>query len=306
MIDWAGVDDERRQFCAEVVHAALTVITTSAAAMPDRPGPSVLDELLALLQPGALRARARESPGEFAAVIELADRLDARPVAVAPVTAQLEALRGGPLGRWLRRASSDSRISLRRALADREVVLFSLDAACNGWPAAMIARLALADVTAILAEFAEHGEPTDFLVWVNGCEFVTPGQLRALVGVGASVDAAVLLGTVGDSAAATLAPEVNVVAVRGHAPLSLHGDDGASSLVREAAAQGQPEELDSVSPPGSPERASLRMPDDRTASRMKDDALPLPWLAAGQHRDALSLLVRGPRSRVLTGCRAVR
>lgn len=332
MIDWAGVGDERRRFCAEVVHAALNIAATSAAA-PDRPAPSVLDELLGLLQPGALGVRAREMPGELGAVVGLADRLDADPAAVALVTAQLEELRGGALGRWLRRARGDSRISLRRALADREVVLFSLDAASNGWPAGMIARLALADADAILAEFAGLGEPTDCLVWVNGCEFVTPAQLRALMAVGASAGAAVLLGTAADSAAATLASEVNVVAIRGHAPPSLRADGRAavggtaiggaatgraseagesgtrafpvwatpvwasSGRAREAVAHGQPRGLQPAYPPGSTERVPLRM--------KEDPALP-QWLTAGQHRDALSLLVRGPRPRALADCRAIR
>jgi hypothetical protein len=260
MIDWAGVGDDRRRFCAEVVHAALAVTAISVAAMHDRSAASMLDGLIELLQPGALGARVRELPGEFGAVIELAGRLDAEPAAIAPVTAQLEALRRGALGRWLCRASGGSGISLRRALADREVVWFSLDTARNGWPAAMIARLALADVTAILAELADLGEPSDCLIWVNGCELVAPSQLRALVGVGSSAGAAVLLGTAADSAGATLAAEVNVVAIRGHAPPSLRVE-------------------------------GLALP-----------ARPAP----GQHRDALSLVVRAPRPRMLTSCRAVR
>lgn len=284
MIDWAGVGDERRRFCAEVVRAALNVVAATSAAAPDRSAPSVLDELLGLLQPGALGVRARELPGELGVAIELADRLDADPKAVAPVTTQLEALRGGALGRSLRQASGDSRISLRRALADREVVLFSLDVARNGWPAAMIARLALADMDAILAEFAGRSEPTDCLVWVNGCELVTPAQLRALVAVGASAGAAVLLGTSEDSAAAALASEVNVVALRGQAPPSLR-------------ANGRSAGDESAYPPGSPEQAPLRM--------KEDSALP-PRLTGAQHRDALSLLVRGPRPRALADCRAVR
>lgn len=298
MIDWTGVGAERRRLCAEAVNAALKVVATSAAAAPDRPAPSVLDELTGLLQPGALGSRARALPGEFGAVIEVAGRLDAEPGAVAPVTAQLEELRRGPLGRWLRRASGDSRISLRRALANREVVLFGLDTMRNGWPAAMIARLALADATATLAELTELGQLTDCLVWVNGCEFVTPGLLRALVGVGASAGAAVLLGTATDSAAATLAAEVNVVVIRGHAPPSLRADERTpSGRAVGTASSGQSEGPEPACPPGVPERAALSMNDDSALAEL---------LSAGHHRDALSLLVRGPRPRLLTGCRAVR
>ncbi len=295
MIDWAGVGEERRRLCAEAVHAALAVMATSAEPAPGRAAPSVLDELIDLLRPGALGARARGLPGELASVTDLARRLDAEPAALAPVTAQLEALRGGVLGRWLRGASGDSRISLRRALADREVVLFRLDATRDGWPAAMIARLALTDMTAILAELAELGQPTDCLVWVNGCEFLTPGQLRALLGAGASAGAAVLLGTTADSAAATLASEVNVVVVRGQAPQSLRGDGAGRASA--AAPRGQPQRPEPAWPPGLPERALLAMQEDPVLSAR---------LVAGQHRDELSLLVRGPRPRVLTGCRAVR
>jgi len=353
MIDWADVDPASQRLCADYINAALIVIAATQAGRA-RPQTPVLDELTRLLQPGALRAGALDLSRRWPALAGLAGRVaelvgqpDAEPAAVAAVAAQLEALRAGALGRWLRGPVGDASISLRRALADREVVLVSLSAdqggqpasrgaplppsprwqgtplgarARGGRPAAMITRLALADLTAILAERAERGAPADCLVWVNGCDAAPPRQLTALIGRAAGCGAAVLLGTAADSAAAGLAGEVNVVAIRGNAPPSLGrpvpapGQAGRAAHVRAEAAGtvatggsrawpitagsdlDRPDQAP-ASPTGLQSRASLEMNDDS----------PLPaQLLAGRHVDALSLLVRGPRPRLLTGCRAVR
>jgi hypothetical protein len=259
-----------------------------------------LDELTGLLHPDALRARLRQAPGDLAGraalarqVDDLARQFEADPAAITPLATQLTGLRSAALGHWLRPARSDRRghaadrmalagpaqptqrrlmtsgetqISLGQALADREVVLFPLDRRVHGRSAAMIARLVAADLISKLAQASAQSVPGDCLVWINGCEVLDPRQITALIALGSGTGTAVLLGTVAEPVAARIAPEVNVIVVRGPALPAV------ASLV-EAADQG------STGPPAD-------------------------WLL-GQRPEALSLLVRSPQ-RLLLRCRAVR
>jgi hypothetical protein len=142
----------------------------------------------------------------------------------------------------------------------------------------MVARLAVADLTGKLAERAEIGAPADCLAWINGCEAIGDEQLSGLIALGPATGTAVLLGTTAGAAAASLAGQVNVLAVRGRAPTGL--DDRRPA------------------PPGR-----MGAGDDPSLQ----DAARLPERRPAQGRnDTLSLRVRGPRPRRADGCRAVR
>lgn len=108
MIDWTGMAQARQAFCADYLSAALAVIAAPAAG-PGRTSASVLDDLIRLLQPGELRGRLQGLPGGAPGndalarrAGDLAAQLDADPVALAPVAAQLGRLRSTALGARLR------------------------------------------------------------------------------------------------------------------------------------------------------------------------------------------------------------
>jgi len=105
MIDWTGVSDQHRRTCAAYLNDAFAVL----AAAPADPRLPVLDDLVRLLQPAALRSRAARVIARHPRREILADRagvsarlLEADPAAVAALAAQLPRLRGSALGHWLR------------------------------------------------------------------------------------------------------------------------------------------------------------------------------------------------------------
>jgi hypothetical protein len=264
MIDWTGVAHARRLFCANYLNAALTVIAGQA-----RSERTMLSELVRLMSPGALRASlasTRDRP-LAARVAELSIQLESDPATLAPMAVQLAQLGSAALAQLIHPARDEASISLADALAEREVVLFSLDRAVLGRPAAMVARLVVADLIETLAERSALGSRTDCLVLVNGCEAIDRRQLAALVSLGDRTGTAVVVGTTLGPAAARIAADVNVFAVRGAIPAGLTApaaaglDEIADALARFHA-------------PGSP--------------------------------DALSFAVRRPSRRLVAGCKVVR
>ena len=193
-------------------------------------------------------------------------------------------------------------------------MLFGLDPRQQGQPAVMAARLAVADLAGILAERAGLGTPADCLVWINGCEAIDAGAAgrpaRARAGHRDGRSAQHDRRQHGRR----LAGQVNVVTIRGRAPQGLAGQ--AAALAGPAGSSpgvgcspgrwlagraGWPAAAVPVpgpaSPPGSPAAVSLNPQDS--------PGLPAD-LPAEQPADALSLRVRSPRPRLVTGCRAVR
>jgi hypothetical protein len=245
MVDWDGQAQARHLFCANYLNTALA-LNTALPAEPS-PGPaSPVGELLKLLDPQALSSRLASpaSPRSpltaslAARVAELAGQLGADHALLAPVAGQLGELGAAPLGRLLASGPDVAPISLRQALAEREVVHFGLARPVHGPPAAMIARLVVADLISNLADYCDLGARTDCLIWINGCEGIEPHQLAALVGLGARTGTAVVLGTTSAAVATALVPEVNVVAVRGTGPGGLSRLAGLAGAVGPAGAAG--------------------------------------------------------------------
>jgi len=165
-------------------------------------------------------------------------------------------------------------------VAERDVVLFALDRLTHGRWAVMVAQLVIADLTGILADRARLGARADCLLWINGFEGTARGQLEAQLALGPRAGAAALLSTAAGTAAGWLAGQVNVVAVRGQPP--------AGSAARAASSAGLA---------GVAGEISLSL----------EDGQGWPAALVGEQRpDGLSLAVRNPRPRLVTGCRAAR
>ncbi|HYK33805.1 MAG TPA: hypothetical protein VEV63_17665 [Streptosporangiaceae bacterium] len=289
MIDWTGVAPARQHFCANYLNAAFTVLASSRAdlAGADLRGGAVLDELVRLMAPGALGARFAQMRGRSPAAGSLASRvadlsrqLETDPVTLTPMAAQFAELSAAALSQLLRPAADQASIGIASALAGREVVLFPLDRQVLGGSAAMIARLVVADLINTLDGCGDLGSRADCLVWINGCETIDRRQLAALVALGERTGTAVVLSTVFGSAAAVLAADVNVVAVRGASPAGFAAPRGQSWLAPGSA--------------GPPAPAHDEMAD--VLARFHAPGCP----------DALTFAVRRPRRRLLAGCEVVR
>ncbi|HEX9519218.1 MAG TPA: hypothetical protein VF940_23955 [Streptosporangiaceae bacterium] len=231
-----------------------------------------------------LTSRWPATAGQRSSILdELAAQLDsAAPPATRAVAAQLAGLRSAAIGAGLCQPGpgDDEPIILGRAVAEREVVLFALDRLTHGRWAVMVAQLVIADLTGILADRARLGARADCLLWINGFEETARGQLEAQLALGPRAGVATLLSTAAGAAAGWLAGQVNVVAVRGQPP--------AGSAARAASSAGLA---------GVAGEISLSL----------EDGQGWPAALVGEQRpDGLSLAVRNPRPRLVTGCRAAR
>ncbi|HEY2580100.1 MAG TPA: hypothetical protein VGI74_27625 [Streptosporangiaceae bacterium] len=213
MIDWTGSQDAYRRSCA----AYLTDLFAVLDAAPGDPATAVLDEIVHLLSPAALRARMGQVPGYHPRRQALAERvqvsarlLEADPGTTATLVEQLNELRASALGRWLVPAPG-TRLDLGRVVRERTVVLFSLDKSVHGRAAATMAGLVIHDVLAVCAELRRIGVPGDGLVWLDQCGGVSTGALAELVSRGTAAGLPALLTTTAAGRAQPLAEQVNVL-----------------------------------------------------------------------------------------------
>ncbi|MGN6794269.1 MAG: hypothetical protein ACTHJW_17940 [Streptosporangiaceae bacterium] len=272
MTDWTQ-GHARRAFCADYVTAALEVIATSVTA---REQYDILDDLVALLRPGALEARAARAvdPRLRRRVAALAGQLSADPSVTTGMAEQLSWLRRCPVADALRGPPDGAEaIDIAMALARRQVVLFPIDRHQHGAAALMIARLVIADLSRALGD--RSGVPADCLIWINGCDALEDGRLATAIAFGSQAGVPTIVSTAAGSAGAALAGHVNVVMVRGGPPRGLTGlerpGDAGEGLLRE---QNHP-------------------------------VLPAALLNADRP-DELSVRVCTPVRRLLVGCRVVR
>jgi hypothetical protein len=242
MIDWSGTGDQQRRSCAAYLADALAV---QAAAPGDRRVP-VLDDLVRLLTPDALRERASLIPAYHPRRDVLADRasvsaglLQADPATVAAPAAQLPRLRASALGRWLEPGPPGAtRISLGRTVRERAVAVFSLDRSAHGDAATMVAGLATADLAAVCGELHGMSVPGDSLAWINGCEALGDEVLADLVERGAGAGTGVVLGTASGEVADRLAAEVRVLVAGGPHSAALAGTFAGGGQVSGAGEAG--------------------------------------------------------------------
>ena len=231
MLDWTGAAHGRQVLCSNYLNTALTLMAARPAQAPSGSA-GLIAELISLLTPGALtdrlaawRQQSRTADLLAPRVAELAAQLDADPALLAPVAVQLGDLSSVLMVR--QPASQDAAegpVSLPRMLAERAVLLFELSRPLPAQPAAMIARLVVADLVQVLAERSDDGTDADCLIWINGCAAVDTRQLGALTALGTRTKTAVVLSTAVGQVAAGLAADLNVIAVRGAGPPAQHSE----------------------------------------------------------------------------------
>ncbi len=317
MIDWSGAADQARRTCGGHLNDLFAV----AAAAPGDPAIPVIDDLVHLLSPAALRARVERVPAYHPRRVPLAERvrvsaslLQADPSAAAVLAEQLTALRASQLGRWLRpepssgRSARSARISLSGIVRDRAVVLFSLDQAVYGQPAAMLANMVALDTAAVFAASHRREVEGDGLAWFSPCDTVDHSALAYLIGTGAQAGLASLLGTASPEAAGRLAGLVNVLVMHRLddpvlaarlAPLTAAtppaGEPGAAAAGARVG-YGAPGPLTTVAPlavQGAPAAATTAFPAAQAAAAGASPGRG-PWTADGGPRAAGSVLAGAP------------
>ena len=252
MVSWDGPGSQYRRSCLAYLQDVFELID----AAPGDPRVPVLDEVIHLLNPTAMKARMEHVPAAHPRRAALAERtrvsvtlLHAEPATTAQLSRQLRELRGSAFGRWLRPAGPDSTgpdstgpdstgrgpaagIDLRRAVTQRGVVLFRLggpdaDAASS----AMLTRLVGQDLLAAGAALRQIGVDGDGIVWLTECGLMSRDSVTDLIAQGRGTGLPVLAATTSGPAAAQLAELTNVVVMHRMA-------DAASARQLAAAAGG--------------------------------------------------------------------
>lgn len=219
MIDWAGAPEPVRQGAQSVLADAFAV----AGAAPADGGRAMLDDVVALLRPGALQARMSRVPGYYPGRAALAARvaagaaqLAADPAIAGVVAEQLAGVRSSPLGRWLGTAppgGDGCRISLASVIRQRGAALFSLGVDAHGAVAGIIASLVARDLAGVFNGLRQAGTGGDGLAWFSQCEAADPQALAAMVTAGTGTGLATVVSTTSAAAAGSLAGQADVLVV---------------------------------------------------------------------------------------------
>src|SRR5579875_2875454 len=212
MADWTGAAETYRRSCA----AYLTDLFAVLEAAPGDPRIPMLDEIVHLLSPAALRARMGHVPSYHPRRQALAERvkvsaglLESDPRITAALAEQLNELRASPIGRWLA-PGPGPRVDLGRVVRERAVVLFSAEVP-GGQAAATMAGLVAHDVLAVCAELRRIGVPGDGLVWFDQCARLAPATLAELIDRGGAAGLPALLTTTAPDRVHGLAEQANVL-----------------------------------------------------------------------------------------------
>jgi hypothetical protein len=216
MISWDGPGRQYRRSCAAYLQDVFELID----AAPGDPRVPVLDEVIHLLNPTAMRARMEHVPATYPRRAALAERtrvsvslLHAEPATIAALTRQLRELRESAFGRWLRPPGRDAAagIDLARTVTDRGVVLFRLGGAPQAAAAAMLTRLVGQDLLTAGAALHGIGVGGDGIVWLAECGSMPRDSVTELIARGPDAGLPVLAATTSAPAAAELAELTNVV-----------------------------------------------------------------------------------------------
>jgi hypothetical protein len=215
MLSWEGPGRQYRRSCVAYLEDVFELLD----AAPGDPRVPVLDEVIHLLNPTAMRARMDYVPAAYPRRAALAERtrvsmslIHAEPATTAQLTRQLRELRASDFGRWLRPPGAATEIDLGRAVTERTVVLFRL-----GGPdqraasAAMLTRLICEDLLAAGAALSGIGVDGDGLVWLPECGSLPRRAVTDLIARGPGTGLPVLAVTTFPQVAADLAELTNVV-----------------------------------------------------------------------------------------------
>ncbi|HTX27398.1 MAG TPA: hypothetical protein VME19_10310 [Streptosporangiaceae bacterium] len=238
MISWEGPGSQYRRSCAAYLEDVFELLDVA----PGDPRVPVLDEIIHLLNPQALRARMEHVPPGYPRRDLLAERtqvsaslLLAEPATIAPLARQLRELRASPFGRWLRPSGrgAAAEIDLGRTVTERGVVLFCLGGAPLGAPAAMLARLVGQDLLAAGEALHRMGVDGDGIVWLTECGSMPASSVTDMIARGPDTGLPVLAVTTAAHVAAELASLTNVLVV--------HQMTDAAAARQLAAAAGGPD-----------------------------------------------------------------
>ena len=218
MVSWDGPSSQYRRSCSAYLEDVFELLD----AAPGDPRVPVLDEVIHLLNPTAMRARMEHVPAGYPRRDVLAERtrvsvslLQAEPATTAQLERQLRELRASAFGRWLRQPGSEpaAGIDLGRAVTERGVVLFCLGGSPSADSAAMLTRLICRDVLAAGAALHRIGVAGDGIVWLAECGSMPRGSVTELIACGPGTGLPVLAATTSARAAAELAGLTSVVVV---------------------------------------------------------------------------------------------
>jgi hypothetical protein len=216
MVSWDGPGSQYRRSCAAYLQDVFELID----AAPGDPRVPVLDEVIHLLNPTAMRARMEHVPPSYPRRDALAERtrvsvslLHAEPATTAALARQLRELRESAFGRWLRPSGRDpaADIDLGRTVTERGVVLFRLGGSPQQAAAAMLTRLVCHDLLTTGAALHGIGVGGDGIVWLAECGSMPRGSVTELIARGPAAGLPVLAATTSPPAAAELAELTNVV-----------------------------------------------------------------------------------------------
>jgi hypothetical protein len=216
MVSWDGPGSQYRRSCSAYLQDVFELID----AAPGDPRVPVLDEIIHLLNPTAMRARMEHVPGGYPRRDVLAERtrvsvslLHAEPATTAALARQLRELRTSAFGRWLRPSGRGpaAEIDLGRTVTERGAVLFRLggdpQAACS----AMLARLVCQDLLTVGTALHRIGVDADGIVWLTECGSMPRGSVIDVISSGAGTGLPVLAATTSAPVASEVAELANVV-----------------------------------------------------------------------------------------------
>jgi hypothetical protein len=244
MLSWEGPGRQYRRSCVAYLEDVFELLD----AAPGDPRVPVLDEVIHLLNPTAMRARMEYVPAAYPRRAALAERtrvsmslIHAEPATTAQLTRQLRELRASDFGRWLRPPDPAAEIDLGRAVTERAVVLFRLGApaaapqTASAASAAMLTRLICEDLLAAGAALSGIGVDGDGLVWLPECGSLPRRAVTDMIARGPGTGLPVLAVTTFPQVAAELAELTNVVVVHRMADAATAGQ-----LAAVAGAPGPP------------------------------------------------------------------
>jgi hypothetical protein len=216
MLSWDGPGRQYLRSCVSYLEDVFELLD----AAPGDPRVPVLDDVIHLLNPVAMRARMDCVPVVYPRRDVLAERtrvsaslVTAEPPTIAELGRQLRELRASPFGRWLRPPPGGqvAEIELSRAVAERAVVLFRLGGPRPAESSAMLARLVCQDLLAAGAAPGRHGVDGDGLVWLAECGTLPRQPVTEMIARGPRAGLPVLAATTSAQVASDLADTVNVV-----------------------------------------------------------------------------------------------
>jgi hypothetical protein len=216
MLSWDGPGRQYRRSCVSYLEDVFELLD----AAPGDARIPVLDDVIHLLNPVAMRARMEYVPGAYPRREVLAERVrvstslvTAEPATIAEMGRQLRDVRASPFGRWLR-PSPDGQaadIDLSRDVAERAVVLFRLGGPRPAESCAMLTRLVCQDLLAVGSALTGIGVDGDGIIWLSECGALPRPPVSEMIARGRDTGLPVLAATTSAQIAADLADMVNVV-----------------------------------------------------------------------------------------------